>query len=70
MKGIFDFLLPFLGLVAYGVGAIAGILMSFIGGYWLIGACVIALAAMAFPVAKKFYNELVNIKEEKPEAKE
>ena len=53
-KKIFSFFC----LVAYGVGAIGGFGYSAWGGSWFIAICVAALAAMAFPFAKKCFKEL------------
>lgn len=49
----------FFGLCAYAVGAIGGFGYSAYCKAWFIAICVVALAAMAFPTAKKFFNGLI-----------
>lgn len=51
-------ILNFFALFAYVVGAIGGIGYSIYGGSWPIAICIAVLAAMAFPTAKKFFQEL------------
>lgn len=56
----------FFGMCAYAVGAIGG--FGSIGGFgyacyckaYFIAVCVVALAVMAFPTVKSFYNKLMN----------
>ncbi len=49
----------FFGLCAYAVGAIGGFGYAAYCKAWFIAICVVALAAMAFPTAKKFFNGLI-----------
>ena len=53
-------IISFFCLVAYGIGAIGGFCSSAFGGSWFIAICVAALAAMAFPFAKKCFKELTD----------
>lgn len=50
----------FFGLCAYTVGAIGGFGYACYCKAYFIAVCVVALAVMAFPTVKSFYNKLVN----------
>ena len=50
----------FFALAAYAVGAIGGFGYALYNKAYFIAVCVVALAAMAFPTAKKFFNNLIN----------
>lgn len=54
MKGIYHFICCF----AYVVGGIGGFGLSLYHKEPVIAVCVAALAAMAFPYAKKCFKEL------------
>ena len=47
-------------MCAYVVGAIGGFGYAMYCKAYFIAACVVALAAMAFPTLKSFYNKLIN----------
>lgn len=51
--------LYFFAMCAYGVGAIGGFGYALYCKAYFIAACVVALAVMAFPKAKEFYNKLM-----------
>ena len=50
----------FFALCAYVVGAIGGFGYAMYCKAYFIAACIVVLAAMAFPLAKKYLNELLN----------
>ena len=50
----------FFALFAYAVGAIGGFGYAAYCKAWFIAICVVVLAVMAFPTAKKFFNNLIN----------
>lgn len=50
----------FFGLFAYAMGVIGGIGYSIYGGSWVIALAIGVLAGMAFPIAKKFFQELTS----------
>lgn len=50
----------FFGLFAYAMGTIGGIGYSIYGGSWVIAIAIAVLAGMAFPTAKKFFQELTS----------
>ncbi len=56
MKKVLDFA----GLCAYVVGAIGGFGYAMYCKAYFIAVCVAALAAMAFPTAKKFFLDLLD----------
>lgn len=49
----------FFALCAYVVGAIGGFGYALYSKAYFIAVCVVALAAMAFPTAKKFFQDLL-----------
>lgn len=51
-------ILSFFALVAYGIGSIAGILLSAWNGSFVTTICIAVLAAMAFPFARKCFKNL------------
>ncbi len=50
----------FFALFAYAVGASCGFGYAAYCKAWFIAICVVVLAVMAFPTAKKFFNNLIN----------
>ena len=48
----------FFGLCAYAVGALGGLGFALYNKGYFIAVCVVVLAAMAFPTAKKFFQNL------------
>ena len=48
--------LCFFGLFAYVIGAIGGIGYACHVKEYVIAACIVVLAGMAFPTAKKWFN--------------
>lgn len=56
MKKVFYFF----ALFAYAVGVIGGIGYSTYSKAYFIAACIVVLAAMAFPTAKDFFKKLTN----------
>ena len=48
----------FFGLCAYGVGSIGGLGYALWCKAYVIAVCIVVLAVMAFPTAKKFYSGL------------
>lgn len=50
----------FFGMCAYAVGAIGGFGYACYCKAYFIAVCVVALAVMAFPTVKSFYNKLMN----------
>lgn len=56
MKKVFYFF----ALFAYAVGVIGGIGYSAYSKAYFIAACIVVLAAMAFPTAKNFFKKLIN----------
>lgn len=51
-------LLNFFGFFAYIIGAVGGFGYALYCKAWVISICIVALAVMAFPTFKKFWNEL------------
>ena len=49
----------FFGLFAYVVGAIGGFGYACYCKAYVIAVCIILLAVMAFPTAKKWFKELI-----------
>ena len=56
----FKKILKFFGLFAYVVGSIGGFGYAMYSKAYFIGVCVVVLAAMAFPTAKKWLDSLLN----------
>lgn len=50
----------FFAMFAYAVGAIGGFGYALYCKAYFIAACIVILAAMAFPTLKSFYNKLMN----------
>ena len=51
-------ILSFIGLCAYAMGTIGGFGFSVYGGSWPVAISVLILAVMAWPTAKKLWNDL------------
>lgn len=47
-------------MFAYAVGAIGGFGYALYCKAYFIAACIVVLAAIAFPTLKSFYNKLMN----------
>ena len=56
LKGIISMFL----LMLYAMGSIGGFGYAMYCKAYFIAACIVVLAAMAFPLAKKYLNELLN----------
>lgn len=50
--------LSFIGICAYAMGTIGGFGFSAWGGSWPVAISVIILAVMAWPTAKKLWNDM------------
>ena len=50
--------LYFFGLCAYAVGTVGGFGYAMASGAYFIAACVLALAAFAFPTIRNFFKKL------------
>ena len=50
----------FFGLCAYGLGSIGGFGYAIYSKAYLIAACIVVLAVMAFPTARKWFNHLMD----------
>lgn len=60
MKENLKKILYFLALFAYAVGVLGGIGYALYGGSgYFVPACLVVLAVMAFPEAKRCYNKLM-----------
>lgn len=53
-------ILSFFGLCAYTLGSIGGFSYCLYGRQYPISVCVLILAVMAFPTAKKLFKELTD----------
>ena len=50
--------LSFIGICAYVMGTIGGFGFSVYGGSWPVAISVLILAVMAWPTAKKLWNDM------------
>lgn len=56
---MFNKIIRFFGLFACVIGAIGGLGVALYNKEYVIAACVVILAVMAFPAARKFIKELI-----------